>query len=128
MFDIDGLKPVNDSLGHEAGDILLRELGNLLRGNLRVGDIACRYGGDEFVLILPEAPLDVTRHRAEDLKEAAKHLRASHRGRIVGPVTLSGGVASCPDHGETGAALFQAADAALYRAKDEGRNRVIVAK
>lgn len=128
MFDIDGLKPINDSFGHDAGDALLRELGALLRGGLRGGDIACRYGGDEFVFILPEAPLDMTQRRAEQLREAVKRLRVSHRGQIAGPVTVSGGVAGFPDHGATGAILLQAADVALYRAKDEGRDRVIVAK
>jgi diguanylate cyclase (GGDEF)-like protein len=124
MFDIDRFKQFNDTFGHDAGDAVLREVGVLLHNRFRAEDIACRYGGEEFVVILPEAVLDDTRARAEELREAAKHLHVAPRGRALGAVTLSVGVAVFPDHGVTGDALLQAADAALYRAKQNGRDRI----
>ncbi|MDQ7841073.1 MAG: diguanylate cyclase [bacterium] len=127
MLDLDHFKQFNDTFGHSAGDALLRELGTMLRANLRAGDIACRFGGEEFVLILPEAALDCARTRAEQFREAAKHLHVSHLGESLGPVTVSLGVAAFPEHGTGGEALLEAADAALYRAKSEGRDRVVVA-
>ena len=127
MLDIDHFKPLNDSSGHDAGDALLRELAGLLMARVREGDIACRYGGEEFVLIMPEAPLKLARRRAEDLREAVRQLHVSYRGRIIGPITVSAGVAAFPEHGKTSAALIHAADSALYRAKSEGRDRVRVA-
>jgi diguanylate cyclase (GGDEF)-like protein len=95
---------------------------------MREGDIACRFGGEEFILILPEAPLDLARHRAEEIREAMCQLRVSHRGRVIGPITVSAGVAAFPDHGKTSEGLLHAADAALYRAKAEGRDRVRAAE
>lgn len=127
MLDLDHFKQFNDTFGHSAGDALLRELGTMLRANLRAGDIACRFGGEEFVLILPEAALDCARTRAEQFREAAKHLNVSHLGESLGPMTVSLGVAAFPEHGTSGEALLETADAALYRAKSEGRDRVVVA-
>jgi diguanylate cyclase (GGDEF)-like protein len=126
MIDLDHFKQFNDTYGHDAGDMLLRELGRLLESSIRGGDVACRYGGEEFLLILPGADAETTRQRAEQLRESVKHLFVSHRGQSIGSVTLSGGVAAFPDHGTTGDALVQAADAALYRAKGDGRDRVVV--
>jgi diguanylate cyclase (GGDEF)-like protein/PAS domain S-box-containing protein len=128
MLDIDHFKPLNDARGHDAGDAVLRELADVLRSRVREGDIACRYGGEEFVLILPEAPLELVQRRAEELRDEVKRLGISHRGRPIGSLTISAGVAAFPDHGKTAAAILQAADAALYRAKAEGRDRVIVAE
>lgn len=128
MLDIDHFKKVNDTLGHDAGDAVLHELGTLLKAKLRIGDIACRYGGEEFILILPEASLEDARRRAEQLREAVKRLRVSHRGQTLEPFNVSLGVAAFPDHGETTEALIRAADTALYRAKAEGRDRVMVAE
>ncbi len=128
MLDIDHFKSLNDSCGHDAGDALLRALAGLLRTRVREGDIACRFGGEEFILILPEAALDLARHRAEEIREAMRQLRVSHRGRVIGPITVSAGVAAFPDHGKTSEGLLQAADAALYRAKAEGRDRVRAAE
>ncbi len=124
MLDVDHFKPYNDRYGHEAGDALLSELGRWLASQLRQGDVPCRYGGEEFVLILPGASLDATRARAERLRETVKLLRVRHRDQVLEPVTISLGVATYPSHGETADALLRAADVALYRAKAEGRDRV----
>jgi len=127
MLDVDHFKLFNDTFGHDAGDSLLREFGNFLRAHVRGEDVACRYGGEEFTLILPEASLEVTRQRAEHLRGDIKHLHAQYHDQPLGAVALSLGVAVFPDHGSTGEAVLKAADAALYRAKREGRDRVVVA-
>jgi diguanylate cyclase (GGDEF)-like protein/PAS domain S-box-containing protein len=127
MIDLDHFKYFNDNFGHEAGDLLLKELGALLRGNIRGEDIACRYGGEEFTLILPEGTGAVTRQRAEFYKEAIQRLDVHYRGRPLGRVTASMGVAIFPDHGRTAKALIEAADKALYRSKSAGRDRVTLA-
>ncbi|MBM4443228.1 MAG: diguanylate cyclase [Candidatus Rokubacteria bacterium] len=126
MLDLDKFKQFNDTFGHDVGDMLLRELGRLLQGVIRGGDVACRYGGEEFVLILPGADVETTRQRAERLRESAKHLFISHRGQSIGSVTVSAGIAAYPTHGITAEAILQAADAALYRAKSDGRDRVVI--
>jgi diguanylate cyclase (GGDEF)-like protein len=128
MLDLDHFKRFNDSYGHIAGDILLRELGLFLQRHIRGSDIACRYGGEEFTLILPDATLDVVRDRAEQLREDAKRLKVWHIYRWLRTVTLSLGVAVFPDHGATAKGILQAADAALYRAKQAGRDQVRVAE
>jgi len=126
MLDIDHFKRFNDTFGHEAGDALLHELGLFFLTRIRGADIACRYGGEEFTLILPEAPLAATRQRAEELREGVKALRVQLRGQPLGPITLSLGVAGFPDHGPNKEVLLRAADAALYHAKQAGRDRVVV--
>jgi diguanylate cyclase (GGDEF)-like protein len=98
----------------------------VLQRHVRGSDIACRYGGEEFTIILPEANLEIGRQRAEMLREAARELRLVHDGKSLGAVTLSLGVACFPDHGHRRDHLLQVADAALYEAKNGGRNRVIV--
>ncbi|HLW46756.1 MAG TPA: diguanylate cyclase [bacterium] len=127
MFDIDGFKRLNDTFGHETGDAYLRELGVLLRERFRRDDVVCRYGGDEFVVVLPEATLESTLERARLLGESVEALSVTHRGQPLGTSTLSVGVAGFPPHGTTGEALLRSADAALYRAKQNGRARAEVA-
>jgi diguanylate cyclase (GGDEF)-like protein/PAS domain S-box-containing protein len=127
MIDLDHFKYFNDTFGHEAGDLLLRELGTLLRSNIRAEDIACRYGGEEFTLILPEGTGAVTRQRAEFFKESIQRLDVHFRGNPLGKITASMGVAIFPDHGRTASALVDAADKALYRSKAAGRDRVTLA-
>jgi len=127
MMDMDHLKLFNDRFGHEAGDALLRALGAYLKASVRGGDIACRYGGDEFLLILPDTCLEVARARAEELRDGAEELLPEGRHGPIGPVTLSMGVAAFPQHGKTASAVLSAADEALYRAKRQGRNQVVVA-
>ncbi|MDQ4094799.1 MAG: diguanylate cyclase [Actinomycetota bacterium] len=127
MIDIDNFKQVNDTLGHEAGDIVLQRLAAFLQGSIRGADIACRYGGEEFLLILPDAPPEGTRNRAEALRVAAHDLEVTFEGRRLMPPTLSLGVAVYPENGTTRQALVRAADAALYRAKNSGRDRTVSA-
>lgn len=127
MLDVDDLKHFNDSWGHAAGDEALRKLGNLLLNQVRGEDIACRYGGDEFILILPDASLPVTLERAEQIVKLARWAYLQLDGQDLSAVTLSVGVAHFPEHGETSTAILKAADAALYRAKHAGRNRVLMA-
>ncbi len=127
MLDVDHFKRFNDTFGHEAGDFMLQELGQFLLRNIRGSDIACRYGGEELTLILPEACLDVTRSRAELLRQGANHLNVQHRHQMLGRISLSLGVACFPEHGLTGKEVLRAADAALYQAKKEGRDRVTIA-
>jgi len=126
MFDVDVFKRINDTFGHAAGDAILRELGSLLLKHVRGEDIAARYGGDEFILILPDASREVTAGRAERLCEHVRHLLVQYEGQTLEAVTFSVGVAIFPEHGSTSVVLLKAADDALYRAKREGRGRVIL--
>jgi diguanylate cyclase (GGDEF)-like protein len=127
MLDIDHFKDFNDGFGHAAGDELLRSLGALMREHLRAGDVACRYGGEEFLLILPEAGLEVTSRRAEQLRLHVKQMTVSYLDKPLGPLTISLGVAVYPENGMETSELIKSADAALYRAKAEGRDRVVTA-
>lgn len=127
LVDLDHFKRFNDSYGHDAGDQLLRELGSTLLQQFRGEDIACRYGGEEFTVILPSASPEDTRRRAEQLREAVKAIRVDHNGHLLDSVTASIGVAVFPHHGNTAEALLSAADAALYRAKAAGRDCVVMA-
>jgi diguanylate cyclase (GGDEF)-like protein len=127
MLDIDHFKHVNDRFGHEAGDAVLREVGALLLKSVRGSDIACRYGGEEFALILPNASIEATSARAESVLEKMTQLKIVHADQALGPIGLSAGVAVFPGHGSTAEAVFSAADKALYQAKREGRDRVCVA-
>ena len=127
MVDIDHFKRFNDNFGHEAGDLMMQAVGGLLAGQTRADDVACRYGGEEFTLLLAEATVEGTLRRAAQICAGAKALVVDSHGRTLDPVTLSIGVACFPEHGTTGAALLRAADAALYRAKAEGRDRYILA-
>src|SRR5205085_6791453 len=124
MLDVDCFKEVNDLYGHGAGDAVLRQLGRFLKDNVRGGDIASRYGGEEFTLILPDATLAQTRERAEQLRVNFKKLPLRHGDLSLGSITLSFGVAASPEHGQAGELLVRAADAALYHAKHEGRDQV----
>jgi diguanylate cyclase (GGDEF)-like protein len=128
MLDLDHFKGLNDGFGHEAGDLLLAELGRLLRTSLRGGDVVCRYGGEEFVLILPEAGAEDGFRRVEQLREASRQLCVTHRSRAIGAPTFSGGIAVYPTDGDTVEDLLRAADAALYVAKHGGRDRLVMAE
>jgi diguanylate cyclase (GGDEF)-like protein/PAS domain S-box-containing protein len=127
MLDVDYFKRFNDTYGHEAGDLVLRELGAFLQANVRGSDIACRYGGEELTLILPEATLEDAFKRAEQLTEGAKQIQLHYRQQYLDKITLSAGVASCPQNALTADALVRSADTALYAAKALGRDRVVAA-
>jgi diguanylate cyclase (GGDEF)-like protein/PAS domain S-box-containing protein len=128
MIDIDHFKRFNDTFGHAAGDELLREMGTFLQRQTRAEDIACRYGGEEFALILLDASAEDTEERAKLMREEAARLRVQYGSEPLGNVTISVGVAVYPDHGDAAETLLKAADAALYRAKAGGRDRVMVAE
>jgi diguanylate cyclase (GGDEF)-like protein/PAS domain S-box-containing protein len=127
MLDVDDFKQFNDTYGHAAGDEILHELGSLLLRQVRGEDIACRYGGDEFILIMPDATREVTRERAELVCESAGMIHSQFEGQALDAVTLSLGVAVFPEHGSSSTGILRAVDAALYRAKQTGRARVVVA-
>ena len=133
MFDLDHFKEFNDRYGHEAGDVLLREIADYVRTHTREEDFACRYGGEEFLIGLPETPLEDARERAEHLREAIAHITIQYMGKSLGPVTISAGVAALsehlplPGHGLSQNELVRAADKALYLAKEQGRDRVVTA-
>jgi len=127
LLDIDHFKRINDTFGHGAGDMVLRRLGLVLQAYVRESDIACRVGGEEFSLLLPEGPLQVATQRAEDIRKAVNELTLKHEEQDLGAVTVSLGVATFPDHGTTADALIRAADKVLYDAKHKGRNRVVSA-
>ena len=128
MLDLDRFKHFNDTFGHDAGDNLLRSLGKTLASCVRREDVACRYGGEEFILILPEASLEIVRQRAEEIRREFPKVPVLHRGQVMESVTVSLGVAMFPTHGATGQDVLRAADDAMYRAKAQGRNRVVTAK
>ena len=127
MLDVDNFKSINDTLGHAAGDIVLQEVSNFLSGQVRQSDIACRYGGDEIVFILPDTSRDVIKERAEHLRNEMKSLQIEYNKKKLAPVTISLGVAIFPDDANNGEMLLKSADTALYQAKRGGGNQVIVA-
>jgi|GEM_PF-2091178 len=126
MLDIDRFKGFNDSFGHEAGDFVLQRLSGFLQDNLRSSDIVCRYGGEEFTVILPDASLENTIARAEQLREGIKQLRLDYQGRSLGQITLSLGVSCFPHNGGTPKELLRNADKALYQAKMTGRDCAVI--
>jgi len=125
MLDLDNFKQFNDTFGHDAGDSLLRELGQVLREKLRKSDISCRYGGDEFVLVLPDSSLAHTQQRVEQIRVVVKELQIRHGGPLLDTMTVSAGIAEAPEHGSAAPELLRAADNALYAAKQAGRDRVV---
>jgi diguanylate cyclase (GGDEF)-like protein len=128
MVDLDHFRRFNNTFGHDAGDMVLQDLGKFLQNNIRKEDVACRYGGEEFTLIMPGASLDVTQNRAETLRQKVQQLQIYYNNKLLDSVTLSLGVAVFPEHGLTGETVILAADAALYNAKHGGRNQVAVSE
>ena len=127
-LDIDHFKIFNDTYGHGAGDAVLRELGSFLQSQIRGEDIACRYGGEEFIIMLAEASLEDTFKRAENLCANIRQLRVGYGDKSLGNITVSMGVSGFPDLGDEAEKLIESADKALYKAKKAGRNQVILAK
>lgn len=128
MMDLDDFRRVNDTIGHSAGDAVLKAVGQLLSKNVRREDAACRYGGDEFVLILPDMTAETAQRRAEALRTQLREMRVSAHGKAVGPITASLGVASYPGNADNTQSLLAAAEQALQRAQALGRDRVLVAR
>ena len=128
MIDIDRFKQFNDTWGHEGGDVVLREFAALLRAQFRGDDIACRYGGEEFVVVLSDAEMDVAFRRAEELRTEVRQLVALYRQQPLGSITISVGIAALPEHGVTADELTSTADRALYEAKNAGRDRTVCAQ
>ncbi|MBI4987795.1 MAG: diguanylate cyclase [Rhodocyclales bacterium] len=122
MIDIDHFKKLNDTYGHQAGDKVLRELAGLLWGNIRTEDVPCRYGGEEFLVLLPRMPLDVALERAEDWRKTLQATRVPF-GDFQLEATISCGLSAYPDHARTPDDLIRCCDDALYKAKHHGRNR-----
>jgi diguanylate cyclase (GGDEF)-like protein len=125
MLDVDHFKRFNDSFGHEAGDLVLREVAGALRRSTRGSDVVSRYGGEEFLVLLPECPLDAALRKAEKMLEEVAKLELQYGDKPLGPITVSLGVAAFPDHAKESAELLRHADEALYEAKGTGRNRVV---
>ena len=125
MVDVDHFKLFNDTHGHEAGDVVLQQLGALFQKNIRGGDMACRYGGEEFLLILPDASLAATEQRAKELLGRVREMRIAYNDNTF-QITASFGVAAAPEHGQDAHSVVNAADIALYHAKNAGRDQVAV--
>ena len=125
IMDIDFFKKVNDTYGHDGGDAVLVSFAKLLGTKIRKEDIACRLGGEEFVLVLPAAGQELAIARAEEIGDITRKTKITFQGKVIG-VTVSIGIAMMPDHGTTPDELIQHADLALYRAKREGRDRSIL--
>lgn len=125
MLDIDYFKKVNDTYGHQVGDEALRMLASTLQADIRAEDVACRYGGEEFLILLPNMPLETAMLRAEAWRSAVEGVCVA-LGNFRITFTVSLGVAAYPEHGKTPDDLTRCADQALYRAKNDGRNRVSV--
>ena len=123
MLDVDRFKKINDAYGHAAGDSLLQAVATLLQSKVRASDVLCRYGGDEFSIVMPETSLEDATRRTDEWRSAVKLLSIEWEGKILAGLTISSGVAAypiCP----TSDALFREADSALYSAKASGRDQV----
>jgi diguanylate cyclase (GGDEF)-like protein/PAS domain S-box-containing protein len=125
MLDADHFKRFNDTFGHQAGDVILREIAQVLRNQTPPGGMACRFGGEELIVVCPETSLDEAMARAERIRQAVESLVVSDHGQPLGKVTVSIGVAAAPSRGASATELLQAADKALYQAKHNGRNRIV---
>jgi diguanylate cyclase (GGDEF)-like protein/PAS domain S-box-containing protein len=128
FFDIDHFKKFNDTYGHDAGDLVLKNMADMIMSIIRESDIACRYGGEEFIIILPDTSIEIAEQRAETLRNKVSLMKIYHNGQDIGKVTISVGVAAYPQHGETRDTLIKSADRAAYQAKKGGRNLVVVSK
>ncbi len=127
FLDLDHFKKFNDTFGHDAGDMVLQALADLFRTFFRATDICCRYGGEEFAIILPESSSGDAAIRAEALRSEVKGMRLQYRKQTLGTLTLSAGVAAFPEHGSTSDELLKIADQCLYESKSRGRDVVTVA-
>jgi diguanylate cyclase (GGDEF)-like protein len=127
FVDLDHFKRFNDTFGHDAGDLVLRSVADLFRKFFRSDDVVCRYGGEEFGIILPESSVENGALRANALRTETKKLQLQYKNHSLGTVTLSIGVAAFPPHGSTSETLLKVADQCLYQSKAAGRDLVTVA-
>lgn len=127
FLDLDHFKRFNDTFGHDAGDLVLKSIADVFRQRFRGDDSICRYGGEEFAIILPESNATNAERRANDLCLEVKDIQLRYQGRTLDRVSLSVGVASYPENATTAEELLRVADQALYRSKSEGRDRVTLA-
>ncbi|MDJ0592401.1 MAG: diguanylate cyclase [Pleurocapsa sp. MO_226.B13] len=125
MLDIDHFKRFNDVYGHSAGDLVLSTVGAYLLNQIRQYDLACRYGGEELVIVMPDASIEVTILRAEEIRAGIKKLELEHEGKKLESISVSIGVSCFPDDSTDPEKLIRAADKALYKAKEQGRDCVI---
>ena len=125
MMDLDYFKDINDTYGHEAGDVVLKTLAETVTKQSRHGDFVCRFGGEEFVLVMPNIGIEKANERARKLHQNIDALNITY-GRFNITTTISMGIAWYPEHGNTKEQLLRAADKAMYVAKNTGRNQVIV--
>jgi diguanylate cyclase (GGDEF)-like protein len=126
MIDVDHFKNFNDNHGHDAGDAILISLSELIRKHVRTFDFACRFGGEEFIVILPRTPKQSAIERAKQLHERVRQLRVKHNTVLLDAVTISIGIATYPEDGEDMLKLIKAADLALYQAKNTGRDKTVI--
>ena len=124
IMDMDNFKQFNDTYGHKCGDLILQSITKFLNEHSRRGDVVCRYGGEEFVILMPNASLETGYERAEMWRQDFSESVIEYEGMKLS-ATFSAGVATFPQHGSTGDAILQAADKALYQSKDAGKNKVI---
>ncbi len=125
--DVDHFKKFNDTHGHDAGDMVLRAVGTVLERHADGDELACRMGGEEFMLLLPAADQKAALERAEKLRKAVEGVKVRYGERALPKITISSGVALAPEHGTLPQDIMKCADDALYKAKDSGRNQVVVA-
>lgn len=123
-FDADKFKTFNDNHGHDAGDVVLREIAECMRATFRKDDVLCRFGGEEFCVLMPETSREAAMAAAEKFRQAVESVSIIYSGGKLPPVTISGGVAAFPADAKSPQDLLAAADQALYEAKAKGRNRV----
>jgi diguanylate cyclase (GGDEF)-like protein len=126
FLDLDHFKRFNDTFGHDAGDAVLRRMAEVFREHFRGDDVICRYGGEEFAIILPESNAIEAAKRADLLRGEARKIEIRYQGQLLNPVTFSVGVAAFPDNGATVEEILRAADQSLYQSKAEGRDRVSI--